>query len=202
MAAVDNMPLSLTQTIVPKPSEKKISNPYAKKFPLGTRNANVPFVPGSYSAKPKAPYTQAVESPPANTQHVEQGRNGQTGTPPLSQNEEESGSEESVEGFRLVDAELARQSATKTRKKRDHGTLVAKLEIPINQITEELVRDLSSEVARRVLKDKEVTSELGRRLLKDKDLKREILSEILPELAKSMVLNFVEPKQKKSRKSI
>ena len=195
-----NLPLTLQHTqerVIPAAPRKTVQNPYAKKNPSGLKeNANVPFVPGAYSASPRVPFRELCTQP---TQILRESRNEEERpgsvegrrTPPMSQNSRGSSVESDVssqEGFRLFDEELARQSATRTRKSRERGSLVAKLEIPINQITEELVDSLAAEVARK--------------LLEDKELRREMISELLPEMVRLMAVTLVEPKTKRARKSV
>lgn len=175
-------------TVTPNDNKKKskvIVNPYAKrKSPVLHAPPLPAFVPGAYSAKPIVPYPQLSPQDSNNSDKTpEVLLLGQT-TPSVNSNEPNSDEENMGDMFAgLFDAALARQNSTTTRKSR--GCLIAKLEIPINQISEELVADLATEVAKKVFQDEH--------------LRREIVMSLLPELAKGMAFTYTQPKPKKRR---
>lgn len=178
---------SSTTTITPcekKQAARKIVNPYAKQKTPALQEAPLPsFHPGHFSAQPNQAYQQ-LSQPSGEEQENAEPLLGQQTPTPTSSNSSSCGEDNEDNNFSgLFDSDLSKQTATRTRKKR--GQLIAKLEIPINQISEELVSNLAAEVAKKVLKDK--------------DFRKEMLKEFLPELAKCMCFTFTEPKAKKRR---
>ena len=170
------------------PPRKAIVNPYDKKrSPVLQVDPLPDFVPGVYSARPLQPYQQVCQP---SKEPLQLAQNSQSSTSSNSSASNSNCDDVTVGNLfsGLFDEELSRQSATKTWKRRDNGALIAKLEIPINQITEELVTDLATEVARKVLRDKE--------------LRKQIVLDMLPELAKCMCVTYNDPKPSKKRRSV